>query len=93
MSTFHTTIERESLMFHLIFGLNAPDLDPHFSGFEDSSCLKECLLKPVFALKLMQSESVTAKLPRKLLLHLCDRANSMDLKLFRLQLKSTATAI
>lgn len=74
MSTFHTTIERESLMFHLIFGLNAPDLDPHFSGFEDSSCLKECLLKPVFALKLMQSESVTAKLPIKLLLHLCDRA-------------------
>lgn len=39
MSTFHTTIEKESLMFHLIFGLNAPDLYPHFSGFEDSSCL------------------------------------------------------
>ncbi|XP_032933320.1 protein piccolo-like [Catharus ustulatus] len=44
------------------------------AGFEDSSCLKECLLKPVFAPKLVQSESVTAKLPVKLLLHLGDKA-------------------
>lgn len=56
MSTFHTTIEKESLIFDLISGLNAPDTYPHFSGFEDSPCLEECLLKPIFALKLAQSE-------------------------------------
>lgn len=74
MSTFHTTVETETLMF--ICGLNAPDMYPHFSGFEDSFCLEECLPKPIFALKPAQSESVTTKLPMKLLLHLCHSAES-----------------
>lgn len=100
MSTFHTTIEKERLMFHLHFGLNAPDLCPHFSGFEESSCLSFILERmpakahicPKASAVRISYHQVTNQAPVVFMSQL----NSMDLNLFKLQLEtqiSSATAI